>query len=195
MKVQEAIEMRRAYRSLLPLEITQVLLRDLAAAASLAPSCFNKQPWRFVAVHDKEVLARVHEALARGNEWARDASMLIAVCSQKDLDCVLGEREYYLFDTGLATAFLLLRATELGLVAHPFAGFKPKKTAEILGIPPEMTVIALVAVGVHTSVLSPRLSPGQIEDEARRPERLKPDKFFFENHYPAESKVAYRGKP
>lgn len=183
MKVHEAIEKRRAYRSLAPLEITQALLRELAAAASLAPSCFNKQPWRYVAVHDRGILAQVHQALARGNEWAEDASMLIAVCSQRELDCVLGDREYYLFDTGMATAFLILRATELGLVAHPFAGFKPKKTGEILGIPPEMTVIALVAVGIHTEEISPRLSPSQILDESRRPERLKRDQCFFENRF------------
>ena len=184
MQVYEAIEKRRAYRSLAPLEITQALLQELAAAASLAPSCFNKQPWRYVAVHDPQVLARMHQALAKGNEWAQDASMLIAVCSQRELDCVLGEREYYLFDTGMATAFLLLRATELGLVAHPFAGFKPKMTAEILGIPPAMTVIALVAIGLRAQAISPLLSAGQVQDESRRPERLAPDRFFFPNHYP-----------
>jgi hypothetical protein len=50
--------------------------------------------------------------------------MIIAVFSQKDLDCIRrGGREYYLFDTGMATAFMILRAMGLGLVAHPIAGF------------------------------------------------------------------------
>ena len=70
MDVREAIERRRAYRSLSPVKITPELLADLAHAASLAPSCFNKQPWRFVAVYDREILSRLHGALARGNEWA-----------------------------------------------------------------------------------------------------------------------------
>ncbi|NLO86992.1 MAG: nitroreductase [Firmicutes bacterium] len=184
MDVREAIERRRAYRSLSPVKITPELLADLALAASLAPSCFNKQPWRFVAVYDREILSRLHGALARGNEWARDASMLIAVCSRKDLDCVLGQREYFLFDTGMAVAFLQLRATELDLVAHPFAGFKPKAVAEILNIPEDMTVIALVAVGKRSPELSPRLSEHQVRDEKVRPERLAPEKFFFHNRYP-----------
>lgn len=183
MDVREAIARRRAYRSLQAVEITQQLLGDLAESASLAPSCFNKQPWRYVAVHDKGVLAQLEPALSRGNEWAREASMLVAVFTKKDLDCVLGEREYYLFDTGLATAFLLLRATELGLVAHPFAGFKPQLVAEILGIPAEMTVIALVAVGVHNEEPSPLLSEGQVRDEGARPQRLAREEFFFENSY------------
>lgn len=183
MDVREAIARRRAYRSLKPVEITEQLLGDLAESASLAPSCFNKQPWRYVAVHDKAVLAQLHPALSRGNEWAQEASMLIAVFTRKDLDCVLGAREYYLFDTGLATALLLLRATELGLVAHPFAGFKPQQVAEILGIPEDMTVIALVAVGAHNEELSSLLSEGQVRDEGERPQRLAQEEFFFENRY------------
>lgn len=55
MDVRQAIEKRRAYRSLLPVDITPELLEKMATAASLAPSCFNKQPWRFVAVHDKDM--------------------------------------------------------------------------------------------------------------------------------------------
>lgn len=183
MNVKEAINQRRAYRSLKPAEITQVLLEELATAASLAPSCYNKQPWRFVAVYDKEILDQVHEALPKGNEWAKDASMLIAVCSQKELDCVIGDREYYLFDTGLATANLMLQATELGLVAHPFAGYKPELVAEILAIPPEMTVIALIAVSARSESINPKLSERQVQDEQQRPPRLERNQFFFVNRY------------
>lgn len=186
MDVKQAIRKRRAFRSLSPVDITPELLQELATAASLAPSCFNKQPWRFVAVHDKEILAQLHHTLSKGNEWVQDASMIIAVCSQKEMDCVIGPREYFLFDTGMATAILMLRATELGLVAHPFAGYKPKLVAEILNIPPELTVIALVAVGVHTHEISPRLSESQIRDEGQRPGRLALKEFFHENRFPAE---------
>lgn len=184
MNVHEAIQKRRAYRSLSPVEITPELLKDLAEAASLAPSCFNKQPWRFVAVHGREILAQVHQALSKGNEWVQDASLIIAVCSQRELDCILGQREYFLFDTGMATAFLLLRATELNLVAHPIAGYKPKAVAEILNIPQDMAVIALVAVGARSSEISARLSEAQARDEARRPERLGVEEFFYQNRYP-----------
>lgn len=183
MNVNEAINKRRAYRSLKPVDITPELLGELAAAASLAPSCFNKQPWRFVAVYAKETLAQVHKALSRGNEWAQDASLLIAVCSQKDLDCVIQDREYYLFDTGMATAFMLLRATELNLVAHPIAGYKPQTIAEVLHIPAGMTVIALVAVGGHSAEVSPRLSESQIREESQRPARMAASQFFFQNRF------------
>jgi len=90
---------------------------------------------------------------------------------------------YYHFDTGMATAFLILRATELGLVAHPIAGFSPKKTREILGIPDDIEVITLVNVGKHIDVLNPVLSEKQKQDEKRRPERYPLGHFVYRNKY------------
>ncbi|UCH89818.1 MAG: nitroreductase family protein [Thermoplasmata archaeon] len=183
MNVKEAIETRRAYRSLEDVEITDELLDDLALSASLAPSCFNYQPWRYVFVSDKAILEKMHEALSQGNEWAHKASLIIAVFSQKDLDCVIKDREYFLFDTGMATAFLILRATELGLVAHPIAGYSPKKVREILGIPEEMTVITLVIVGKKSEELNPVLSEDQVNREKARPERKSRSEFVYMNKY------------
>ena len=183
MDVKKAIRQRRAYRSLIPIEITEELLADLAESARLSASCFNNQPWHYVFVYDPPLLKKMHEALSSGNEWAQAASLIIAVFCKKDDDCVIRDREYYLFDTGMATAFLILRATELGLVAHPIAGFSPQKTREILGIPEAMTIITLVIVGKHDDTISPVLSEKQKQAERKRPERRSLQEFVFYNTY------------
>jgi nitroreductase len=179
MDVKTAIEKRRAYRSLKPTEITDELIRDLAGSAQLSPSCFNNQPWRFVFVKSQETLLKMREAMTRGNEWTHHASLIIAVFSRKELDCIVKEREYYLFGMGLATAFLILRATELGLVAHPIAGFHEDKVKEILGIPEEMRVITLVNVGLKNEIIQPELSEKQIRDESERPPRKLFEEFVY----------------
>ncbi len=183
MDVTEAIQARRAYRSLEAVEITDDLVHTLATSARLFCSCFNNQPWRYVFVDDKETLVRMHEALAKGNEWARAASLIIAVLSKPELDCVIKDRKYYLFDTGMATAAMILSATELGLVAHPIAGFSPKKTREVLNIPADMEVITLVIVGKHAQSISPLLSEKQVAAEKERPERIPLDRFVYRNSY------------
>ena len=184
MDVKEAINKRRAYRSLKDAEITEELIRDLAECAGLSASCFNKQPWRFIFVHDREILKKMHGALSKGNEWIHYASLIVAVFSQKDMDCKMKDgRHYYQFDTGMATAFLILRATELGLVAHPIAGFNQEKAKEILGIPDEMTLITLVNIGKHSDEIRDVLSEEQAEIEKKRPERLPFDKFSYINRY------------
>ncbi len=183
MDVKQAIQTRRAYRSLQAAEITPALIEDLAESAGLAPSFFNKQPWRFVFAHDAQVLKKLHGAVSGGNKWIQPASLIVAVFSKKDLDGVIGEREYYLFDTGMATAFMMLRATELGLVAHPIAGYDPEAVKEILGIPQEMCVITLLVIGKQTASISPLLSEQQAEREAERPERLPVEKFAYVNSF------------
>jgi len=183
MDVNKAIFERRSYRSLEPVEITPDIIKSLAESARLSPSCFNNQPWRYIFVTDPTVLKDLHTAFSMNNDWARAASMIIVVFSKKENDCLIKDREYYLFDTGMSTAFIILRATELGLVAHPIAGYSPKKTREILGIPDEMNVIALVIVGKHSSQMNPLMNENQKEVEKERPERLTVDKFVFMNRY------------
>lgn len=186
MEFAELVEIRRAYRSLERVDITEETVRDLAQVANMAPSCFNNQPARFVFVYDPDILLQMREVMTTTNRWTQMASLIIAVFSRKDFDCNIKEREYYLFDTGMATAFLLLRATEMGLVAHPIAGFDEDKVKSILGIPGDMRVITLVNVGKKSDTINDLLTEGQIEREKRRPERLPFEKYAAINHFSEE---------
>jgi len=171
MDIREAIDERRAYRSLVPADIDRELIDELADAAGLAPSCFNNQPWRFVFVVDYETRKKVFSSLSAGNRWAHDASMIVAVYAEAGDDCAPDERSYYLFDTGMATAFLILRATDMGMVAHPIAGYNPDEVKKTLNIPEQATLITLVMVGRRTREISPVLSEKQAAAEKQRPAR------------------------
>jgi nitroreductase len=183
MELKEVIETRRAYKALLPMEVIDELINDLAKHAQLSPSCFNNQPWRFVFIHGKENLEKFHPALTRGNAWAQKASIIVAVFSKQEFDCVIKDKIYFLFDTGMATAFLILRATDLGLVAHPMAGFKEDIAKEILNIPPDMKLITIIGIGKHNEHFESVLEEHQLEHERNRPERMNLNKFVFHNKY------------
>ncbi len=185
MNVKDAIENRRAYRSLTEIKITDEIINDLGTAAQLMPSCFNKQPWRFVFVYDESQLERIKkEALSEKNlTWAKRASMIIAVFSKKDLDCVIKEREYYLFDTGMAVASIMLRATEMGLVAHPIAGYSPNKVRDVLNIPSEYNVINLLIVGKKDPNIPADFDDFQVKNEKNRPQRKLLEEFVFHNTF------------
>ena len=183
MNVKEAIERRRAYRSLDTIDITENLIRDLAKVAQIAPSCANKQPWRFIFVKDEQELQKLFKILSGGNKWVENASMLIAVFSKPENDCTVGERKYYLFDTGMATAFIILRATELGLVAHPIAGFNEEKAKNLLYIPVDMRLITLIIIGKHSKEVNPVLSESMKLGEKQRPPRIPLEEFIYLNNY------------
>jgi len=183
MNVKEAIEKRRAYRSLDPIEVSEELVNDLAEVAQIAPSCANQQPWRFIFVYDQNKLKELFSALSSGNKWVEEASMIIAVFSKPENDCIIGERLYYLFDTGMVTAFIILRATELGLIAHPIAGFKESKSKEILKIPNEMRLITLIIIGKHSKDVNPVLSDAMKLGEKQRPPRKRLEDLVYINYY------------
>ena len=179
----DAIKARRAYRSLDPVVITENLIKDFARSAGLAPSCFNYQPLRLIFVKDPAVLREIHGNISKTNRWVERASMIVAVFSKEGDDCMVKGRNYHQFDTGMAVGFLLLRATELGLVAHPFAGYREKAVKGILDIPEEYQLIALVAVGKKAEVLHDLLNEDQKVIESKRPERKTFGEFAHIDRY------------
>ncbi|MHB1661051.1 MAG: nitroreductase family protein [bacterium] len=183
MDLTEVIKSRRAYRSLEKTVVTEDLIRTLASAASLSASCFNHQPWKFVFVYENNILEELKTALSKGNDWARNSSMIIAVLSKQNDDCILDYRKYYLFDTGMATALLILKATELGYVAHPIAGYNPETAKSVIKSPDDMEIITLIIFGKHKEEIDSILSEKQRNDEIKRPERKAFNEYACFNRY------------
>jgi nitroreductase len=182
-EVVKAISNRRALRALDARKIEDEKMNSLAEAARLSASCFNNQPWRFVFCTNPEVLNVLRTTLPKGNAWATRAPLIIAVAAAENDDCQLGDqRDYYLFDCGLSVGQMLLRATELGIVAHPIAGYDSLKVRAALRIPGEYVVITLVICGYHGSDDS-LLSDKQKTAEASRPERKRISENFFSNYW------------
>jgi nitroreductase len=174
MEFELVIQQRRSLRSFAPVEVSDALIRELAWAASRAPSCSNKQPWRFAFVRSPSALERMVGVLVPGNAlWAKQASLIVAVWSQADLDCRTPDgRDYYQFDTGMATALLLLAATERNLITHPVAGFDPVAAREVLGLPEDAQVITLIMVGGRANEIFPGLKDWQIKAESEPSTRI-----------------------
>lgn len=183
MDVKDAIEKRRSYRALGPVEITDGTIRELAAAAQLTASCFNNQPWKLVFARSTASLAKVHGCLMKNNDWVKSGSALIAAFAKKENDCVLKEREYYLFDLGMAVSAIQLRATELGLVAHPIAGFDSEKARLVLGIPEGNLVITLIVLGKKTGDMSALTASQAAQETGPRPPRLPLENIFSVDSY------------
>jgi nitroreductase len=190
MELQEAIDARHAYRSLDPAPVPETVVHEVMERVRLAPSCFNNQPWRFVFVRSAGPLAAVKASLRRGNAWAQAAPLIVVVLSRRDLDCVIESgdrppREYFLFDTGMATAYLQLLLTEGGLVAHPIAGYAEGAAAEAVGAPEGMRVVALVVVGRRSAEPSPLLSATQRAGELVRPPRKPAAELAYLDRFPS----------
>lgn len=179
MDVDGAIETRRARRALDRGSIDSSSIEVLIKALRLSASCFNNQPWRVLIVDEGESLEKVRGALSRGNVWATKAPLIMVIAANSEDDCRLSDRrDYFLFDCGLAVGQMLLAATEMGIIAHPIAGYKAEIVREALSIPDEYVIIALVICG-HPGDDTSLLSEKQLISEEVRPERKPVSEIFF----------------
>jgi len=167
-QLHPVIKSRRSGRVFQDQPVEQATLNLVLEAARWAPSCGNRQPWRFVVATEPEALNALHQSLSSGNAWARRAPVMVAVVTREDLDQVTDDgRKYYQFDTGLSAQNLILQAVSLGLMCHPMAGFDPETAKSALGAPPTFEVICLIAIGWPGD-------PNQLEDEQLRAKENKP---------------------
>ena len=150
----DLLRRRWSSRRFAPTPVAPEAVESLIEAARWAPSYGNRQPWRFVVVMDPDVLVAVHGALTRGNAYAKAAPVIIAVCANPEDAQIVDGKQYYLMDAGMALENLLLQAVALELHAHPMGGFDETMVRDVLGIPEQVRVLALVAVG----------HPGRLED-------------------------------
>jgi len=149
MTILELLADRKATRAISGEVLDRCVIDDLAEAARLTPSCYNKQPWRFLFVTSDQGRDQVIGCLADGNKpWAFLAPLFVVASSRISDDCELPDgRRYHQFDLGMSVMNLMLAATEHGLVARPMAGFDPGPIRQAFGLDEQDEPMVVVAVG------------------------------------------------
>ena len=145
MTVLEAVRKRYSCRAYQDKPIEQEKLDQILEAARLAPSAKNLQDWRFVVVTDKEKKHKLAEA-ANNQRFLENASVIIIACSNSDEKMRCGQMVGPI-DVAIALEHIALQATELGLATCWIGSFYPEKVRPIVGIPQDITIIELMALG------------------------------------------------
>lgn len=139
---------RTSKRALSDRKIPAETINRVMTAATLAPSCFNNQSWRFMVVTEAGALKKIHDSLTPANYWVKSAPAVVLVATRVEFGCRSSDhRDYALFDCGLAAENLMLQGVKEGLYVHPIAGFDPLKVKAAFGIPEDYIVITLVIMG------------------------------------------------
>lgn len=140
---------RRSIRVYRDGAVDESVVRDLLEAAMAAPSAAAKDPWNFIVVRDREMLARLAGGLPNGSMLSTAAFGLI-VCGdlQRAHDRQLS---YLLQDCSAAIENVLLAASMLGLGAC-WLGVHPREDRvahlrSLLGIPEHVIPVSAIAIG------------------------------------------------
>lgn len=177
--IDELFIKRWSPRSFSNEEVPEETVLSLVEAAHWAPSAFNFQPWRFIIAQTAEERERFHSFISDFNlVWCKDAPVLTLILSKMTRDDGKHVRTHA-FDTGAAWGFLALQATKKGLITHPMTGFDFDKAREVLEIPEDYNIEALVAIGYQ-------------DDKEKLPEQLQQREQPNDRH-PVDELI-YRGK-
>ena len=169
MDVKDAISKRRSIRKYQRKEVPLDLIRELIDAARLAPSGSNAQPCRYYIVKDDETKERLRGNQIFEQDFVYQAPVLIVCCAdvQAYRQGIKGWSEENenraLRDLSIASAFLVLRATELGLATCYVGWMKKDRIKDVLELPRSYIVPFVIAVGYASE--QPKPLPRKSIDE------------------------------
>ena len=144
--VLEAIKKRQSVRSYQDKEIPEEILQQILEAGRLAPSACNNQPWKFIVVKDKRLKEKLITACKNQN-FVEEASVVIVGCAINP-SYKMGNGEYsYTIDLAIALEHMSLQAAALGLGTCWIGAFYQDQVKEILKIPDDVSVVALMPLG------------------------------------------------
>ena len=157
MNAKECIMGRRSIRNFTEAPVSHELIAEIVETASYAPSWKHTQIVRYIAVEGdlKNQVAACTSAYPRNGEIIASAPMVIAVTVIKGRSGY--ERDgsfsthrgdgWQMYDAGVASEAFCLAAYEKGLGTVIMGIFDDDKVAELLNVPAERDVIALIPVG------------------------------------------------
>jgi nitroreductase len=138
MNVFDAVRTVLAVRTYQDKPVPAHVVRKIAEAAHLTATSRNDQPWHFVVVEERETLRKLG-SLCRTGPFIKDAAMAVVVA--------IGDSQYAESDAGRAIQSMVMTAWEEG-VGSVWAGWYGMDAVnEVVGIPPEFRVIAIVPFG------------------------------------------------
>jgi len=190
MNAIEAVYKRRAVKHFdAQHTLSEAEERQLLEATIQAPTSFNIQHWRFVILRDPELRARIRKEFGNDQAQITDASLLILFTAdvkawqknperywinapQAVSDLIVGwmspfhegrewlQRDEAQRSIGMAMQTLMLAAQELGYQSCPMIGFDIEKVAELINLPEDHIMGAMVAIG--KGIKDPWPKPGQL---------------------------------
>ena len=142
-----AIKTRRSVRAYTAEPVSDALVEEILRCGMQAPSACNEQPWQFVVLRDKAILAKVG-GINPYAAYAKNAPVAILVAGDQALDKCGG---YWIEDTSACAENMLLAAHALGLGAVWTGIFPlPERVAAfraLLKMPETVTPMALLVMG------------------------------------------------
>lgn len=148
------IQKRQSCRNFTSGTIPREAIDACLQAACLSPSACNAQPWRFVVVDDPvrvEQVSKYVQDSGMNRFTERCSAFVVIVEGSQNLTARVGSglknQKFSSIDIGIATAHLVLAATEQGIATCILGWFNERGLKTLLGIPKMRRIRLVIAMG------------------------------------------------
>jgi nitroreductase len=171
MDVLDAIRAKRAIRQFADMPLPDDAIRAILNAGRRAQSSKNTQPWQFVAVTEKDVLAKLSQTGDFASHLA-GAALGVVLVAPDDPE----RHDWLMFDIGQAASYMQLAAWDLGIGSVIATIYHPDQAAAILGVPDGYRCDVALSFGYPADA--------SLYADAPRPGGRKPlDEMVHDNHW------------
>lgn len=141
----ELFTRRRSVRDFSDRDIDNEILDRILETGRRAPSAANCQPWHFIVLRKKD--RSDFDGLLR--KTFSSAPVMLVGCAEREKAWVrkADGMNYAWVDVSIALTEMISAATAEGIGTCWIATFDPEKVKMVLGIPPRIDVMAVVAMG------------------------------------------------
>lgn len=168
-----------SWRSAIPIfdgtSVPEKDVKEILYAASMAPSSFNLQPWRFLVISNQEMKDKLSNA-AFGQKQLSTASHVVVFCARNNINEVVDdlfpekteelsgyqkavedykqilisenrEEEFAREQVFISVGFALAAAAEKKVDTAPIGGFSKEEVKKLLSIPENESPLCILAIG------------------------------------------------
>ena len=149
--INEIIKKRKSIRNYDPKRnVSDEQIKELLAAAMLAPSACNLRPWEFIAINNRDILNKITN-IHPHTQMLKTASCAILVCGLPTLQKGRAGEGMWQHDCGAATENILLQAASMDL-GTCWCGLHPVERLmngirELFELPETVVPFSCIAVG------------------------------------------------
>ena len=144
------VQKRRSIRQYQDKPVEKEKIELLIEAALRSPSSRGFNPWEFIVVTDRDLLAKLSKAKPHGASFLKNAPLGIVVCADPE------KCDVWVEDASIASIFLHLAAESLELgscwiqirmIMHDQTKTAQEYVQELLNIPGNLNVESMIAIG------------------------------------------------